>query len=114
MDRRSRSRHSTESGCGRESIGSPLPARSLPGYDPCCEIRAGGQGNLRDAAHQRKPVVRWEQALEVGQDLPRLKPGNSFGFGVDTGMGFFGDIDAARLLTADERAPRSIGFETRP
>jgi hypothetical protein len=96
---------------------SALERRIPPGRYPVLISVAQFEREAREVCAMLRigatPAVRWEQAAEVGQDFTKLKPGDSFGFGVDTGMGFFGDIEAARLLTADERAQKHW-LETRP
>jgi len=79
-------------------------------------MAAFGSDALPTAAMVRigtRLAVRWEQAICVGDDFSRLKPGQTLGFGVDSGMAMFADVDAARALTADERA-KTHWLETRP
>lgn len=40
----------------------------------------------------------WQLAVVEGQDLKALKPGEIFGYGVDTGLGCFMDKDTAALI----------------
>ncbi|MBW8880758.1 MAG: DUF4241 domain-containing protein [Asticcacaulis sp.] len=43
-------------------------------------------------------ATRWELALTPGQALSDLKPGQIFGYGVDSGTGAFGDAEAIARL----------------
>ncbi|MEU8802885.1 DUF4241 domain-containing protein [Spirillospora sp. NPDC048819] len=45
------------------------------------------------------PAVRWELALQPGQDPGELEPDHFYGFGVDTGTGAFLDASAGRALS---------------
>jgi hypothetical protein len=47
------------------------------------------------------PAVRWEIAVPYGQTLGPLKSRETFGYGVDAGVGGFVDVDAARFLLAE-------------
>lgn len=44
--------------------------------------------------------ARWELALCAGDDVRQLKPGQFFGYGVDSGTGSFMDADTAASITA--------------
>ncbi|MEC5398757.1 DUF4241 domain-containing protein [Uliginosibacterium sp. H1] len=56
------------------------------------------------------PIVSWELALTAGQDVSTLKPGEFFGYGVDSGTGGFMDADALALFEA-ERARGGQAFD---
>jgi hypothetical protein len=54
--------------------------------------------------------VRWVQALCRKEDPGRLKPALAYGYGVDSGMGCFMDVEAARVLLPNiERFDSAIG-----
>lgn len=45
------------------------------------------------------PVVRWETALDVEEDIDRIRPGDKAGFNSETNMGSFADAAAWPSLT---------------
>ncbi|HZZ42899.1 MAG TPA: DUF4241 domain-containing protein [Tepidisphaeraceae bacterium] len=59
------------------------------------------------------PVTRWEIAVRSGQDPKSLKPGEVFGYGVDSGTGCFGDSEAYKLVSeADGDFPDKMMAES--
>ncbi len=88
---------------------NPLTARLNPGSYPVfvsiAELSAGdGRVVCAMLRISGGDPVRWEQALEEGQDLRTLKPGLMFGYGVDAGIGCFADVEAAGILASEEQA----------
>jgi predicted DNA-binding WGR domain protein len=56
--------------------------------------------------------VKWEMAIKPGQALAKLKPGHSFGYGVDAGAGCFMDEAAfANLELVNSIAYANDGYE---
>jgi hypothetical protein len=69
------------------------------------ELAVARTGNDERVAFARvlfseQPVVRWEPALTKEQDPGKLKQGEFYGYGVDSGTGGFMDRNAARALQA--------------
>ncbi|RYH12673.1 MAG: DUF4241 domain-containing protein [Alphaproteobacteria bacterium] len=49
-------------------------------------------------------VFRWQLAMIEGQDVKTLKPGEFFGYGVDTGLGSYMDKATAALIDERDKA----------
>lgn len=81
---------------------SSVASKSIPAYPRnACAMLQFSSANL----------VRWTQALCRKEDPARLKPGPIFGYGVDSGMGCFMDVEAAGiLLPRIERFDSAISF----
>ncbi|KYC39700.1 hypothetical protein WA1_30690 [Scytonema hofmannii PCC 7110] len=47
---------------------------------------------------KKEPVVRFEMATILGEDISSLEEGKIFGYGVDSGMGCFMDSNVAQLI----------------
>ncbi len=47
-------------------------------------------------------AIEWELATRAGQETKQLKEDEFFGYGVNTGMGCFMDVEAALYLQAYE------------
>jgi hypothetical protein len=56
-------------------------------------------------------IKTWEMALLPGQDPAKLKPGEIFGYSVDSGTGCFGDANALKIV-GDALDPK-MDFYTR-
>ena len=83
-----------------EPLTQPVP----PGSHPLTLLIAIIHDDERIAfAHVRfapAPAVRWEMALIPGQTPSELKPGQIFGYGVDSGTGCLADSAAYKLVDA--------------
>jgi hypothetical protein len=54
-------------------------------------------------------VAGWEMATKRGQTIAKLKPGHSYGYGVDAGAGCFADAAAFANLELIDRIERENG-----
>jgi len=88
------------------TLTQPLVRRVPPGQYPVSLslIRENGQAWESVAAakieFQSTRAVSWELALIPGQDLNSLKPGEIFGYAVDSGTGSFASPASAQALTS--------------
>jgi hypothetical protein len=80
----------------------PYTRRVKPGTYPVTLAIAAFDDDERIAFAQfrfaERPAVRWEMALVEGQDVAKLQPGYYFGYGVDSGTGYFTDAPTAEYL----------------
>lgn len=87
------------------TLAQPLARRVAPGSYPVSIslIRENGQTWESVAAARvdfaAAQPVSWELALLPGQDISTLKPGEIFGYAVDSGTGSFASPSSARSLT---------------
>lgn len=96
--------------------GEPFTRDVPPGRHPLALVAAKiDEGHERIALavirFSARSVASWEMAVTPGRDLATLKPGQVFGYGVDSGTGSFCDASAAPLL--EQANEEDVGFPHR-
>lgn len=96
--------------------GEPFTRQAPPGRYPLALVAAKIEENHERIAlavirFSARSVATWELAVRPGQDPASLKPGQVFGYGVDSGTGSFCDASAAPLL--EQANEEDVGFPHR-